>query len=180
MESHARIMLQIESVSSAPLVWLCFRGHFYGGGRHDHVTISKKPFWQTSLPFTCVYSHPQEQKVFTETHLVILAKQFPCSARLVCESPAPFTREQADTSFTVCLDICRSNKVFLGETAMYYSPNRAERVLKCCPPPPLCCSVLHIVCVKYAERVDKNVEQEIDDLRRKRALSKDVFRQHNG
>ncbi|CAM9468938.1 unnamed protein product [Pylaiella littoralis] len=34
--------------------------------------------------------------------------------------------------------------------------------------------------LKYAERVDKNVEQEIDDLRRKRALSKDVFRQHNG
>lgn len=30
------------------------------------------------------------------------------------------------------------------------------------------------------ERVDKHVQDEIDDLRRKRAASKDTFRQRNG
>lgn len=34
--------------------------------------------------------------------------------------------------------------------------------------------------VKYVERVDKHVEEEIDDLRRRRATSKDLFRQNNG
>ncbi|CAM9104726.1 unnamed protein product [Ectocarpus sp. 13 AM-2016] len=40
--------------------------------------------------------------------------------------------------------------------------------------------LLLYILLKYVERVDKHVQEEIDDLRRKRAASKDMFRELNG
>lgn len=33
---------------------------------------------------------------------------------------------------------------------------------------------------QYVERVDKHVQEEIEQLRRERAVEKDTFREHNG
>lgn len=67
--------------------------------------------------------------------------------------PNPFLRTRSPTSYAV-------------ETI--YSPS--QRSVQHAP----------LLSVKYVERVDKHVQEEIDDLRRKRAASKDTFRQRNG